>query len=127
MQADRKPVVQEGVIHMEITIELQSERIAVVHLTGKLDIFSTAEVKQRLSQTVTGGAPHLIIDLEAVVFVDSSGLAALISGLKTARLASGDLCVARPGAEIQTILEFTRLDRVISVYPTIEAALAACS
>lgn len=110
---------------MDISIETRTEQIAVVQLKGKLDIFSTSEVKQQLAQVVANGTPHLVVDLAHVDFIDSSGLTALISGLKTARLVEGDLCVARPSTEVQTILEFTRLDRVMRLFPTVEDAVAA--
>jgi anti-anti-sigma factor len=57
--------------------------------------------------------------------IDSSGLGALIGGLKAARLASGDLRLARTQAQAQTILRLTTLDRVLTSYGSAEEALAA--
>jgi anti-sigma B factor antagonist len=63
-------------------------------------------------------------DLGAVPFVDSSGLGALIGGLKAARLAGGDLRLARPAEQAAMILELTNLSRVLRAHATVEEALA---
>jgi anti-sigma B factor antagonist len=56
------------------------------------------------------------VDLSAVVFVDSAGLAALVRGLKDARLAGGDLRLVRPGAdEAMRVFRLTRFDRVFEL------------
>jgi len=93
-------------------------------MVGKLDLLSTADVKQQLTQTVHNGSPRLVAELSKVGFIDSSGLAALISGLKTARMAGGDLRLVGAGVEVRNILEFTRLDRVLHIHDTLEEALA---
>lgn len=108
---------------MEMTIETQPANIAIVHMQGKLDLLSTANVKQRLSQVVSEGSSKLVIDMSNVTFIDSSGLAALVSALKTTRLASGDLRLACLSEEARNIFEITRLDRVIQSYETVEDAI----
>ena len=57
--------------------------------------------------------------------MDSTGLGALISGLKMARLAGGDLRIAEAGEQARMILELTTLDKVIKPYATVEEALDA--
>ncbi len=110
---------------MEMTVETRPDGVAIITMVGKLDLLSTAAVKQQLTQTVHDGTPRLVIELSQVGFIDSSGLAALISGLKTARMAGGDVYLVCPGVEVRNILEFTRLDRVLQMYDSLEAALAA--
>ena len=58
-----------------------------------------------------------------VSFVDSSGLGALISGMKATRIAGGDLRIAQVGDQARLILELTTLDKVMKIYPTVEEAL----
>lgn len=110
---------------MEITVNPVSERTAVVQLRGRLDLLVAAEVKQRLSQAVNEGFKLLVVDMGEVSFVDSSGLGALIGGLKAARLAGGDLRLANVGAQAQAILELTTLNRVLRPYPNVTEALQA--
>ncbi|OAN40838.1 anti-anti-sigma factor [Chloroflexus islandicus] len=110
---------------MEITVNPVDERTAVVQLRGRLDLLVAAEVKQRLVQAVNEGFRLLVVDMSEVSFVDSSGLGALIGGLKATRLAGGDLRLASVGAQAQAILELTTLNRVLRPYPNVAEALQA--
>ena len=109
---------------MNVTVETRSDGVTVLRPSGRLDLLSAAQMKRRLAEEVAAGHPRLVIDLSDVPFIDSSGLGALIGGLKAARLAGGDLRIARPGEQVRVSLELTTLDRVLHPYPTLEAALA---
>lgn len=109
---------------MQIEVDAQGSRTAVVRLDGRLDLLSAASVKLRLAQEVADGRRQIVVDLEAVDFIDSSGLGALISGLKAARVAGGDLRIARPREQARTVLRLTTLDRVLRGYETVEEASA---
>ena len=108
---------------MEVKIDTGANGAAVLELTGRLDLLSAGEVKQQLTSTVAAGRTKVVVDLHGVTFVDSSGLGALISGLKAARLAGGDLRIARPGEQARVILSLTTLDRVMRPYDSVEEAL----
>lgn len=109
---------------MDVRVEPRLDGVAVVRLTGRLDLLSAATVKQRLLEAVAEGYRRLVVVLDTVTFIDSSGLGALIGGLKAARLAGGNLRIAQPGEQARLILELTTLDRVLRAYPTVEEALA---
>ncbi len=110
---------------MRIVVDTPADQVAVLHIEGRLDLATAAEVKKAILQAVDGGRPHVVVDLKAVPFIDSSGLGALIGGLRAARTAGGDLRIANPGPQARMILELTTLDRVLATHDTIEAALAA--
>ena len=110
---------------MEVIVDSRPGGIGVVRLIGRSDLLSAGEVRQRVAEIIAGGNRRLIVDLADVPFIDSSGLAALISGLKTARLAGGDLRIARPNDQARSVLQITRLDHVLRPYPTVEEALAS--
>lgn len=108
---------------MESTLEIHPNGVAVVKFSERLDLLNAAEAKQKLSQVVAEGHPRLIVDLKQVPFIDSSGLGALIGGLKAARLAGGDLRLACVGEQARVVLQLTTLDRVLRPYVTVEEAL----
>ena len=110
---------------MEISAERRDGGVTVVRPEGRLDLLSAAELKRLLVEEVGAGQNRLVVDLMGVTFIDSSGLGALIGGLKAARTAGGNLRLARAGEQALTILELTTLDRELRPYPTVEAALAA--
>ncbi len=109
---------------MELTVEVRAGGIGLLRPTGRLDLLWSTELRQRFAQVVAEGTPRLVVDLGEVSFVDSSGLAALISGLKAARLAGGDLRIARANDQVRSVLTITSLDRVLRPYATVDEATA---
>lgn len=99
--------------------------IEVVPLSGRLDYQNAQEVRQQLLEIVSSGNNRLVIDLTTVDFIDSSGLGALVGGLKAARAAGGGLVLASPQDQARMVLALTTLDRLLKYHPTIEEAEAA--
>ncbi|MBC7590775.1 MAG: STAS domain-containing protein [Salinibacterium sp.] len=62
------------------------------------------------------------VDLSDVDFIDSSGLGALIGGLKAARQAGGDLRIAAPNEQVRLVLQLTNMERVLTAYPAASSA-----
>jgi anti-anti-sigma factor len=110
---------------MDVAVDLRPDGAAVVRLIGRLDLTSAAAVKQQLTRSIAEGHRVVVVDLDGVTFIDSSGLGALISGLKAARFQKRELRIARPGEQARVVLELTALDRILPPYPTLEEALAA--
>jgi anti-sigma B factor antagonist len=98
---------------------------AVIKPKGRLTMVSTAGLRSLVAETVAGGQNHLVIDLSETEFIDSSGLGALVAGLKSARQAGGDLRIARPSDQVRTVLELTNLDRVLRPAASIRDAFGA--
>ena len=90
---------------------------AVIALEGRLTAPSVPRLRSAISELVDAGSIRMVID-----FVDSSGLGALIGGLKSARLAGGDLRIAGVTEPVRRVLKLTNLDRVLREYDTVEAA-----
>ena len=62
---------------MRVTAERQDADIAILHLDGRLDLVSAATVKSEILKMVNDGHPRVVVDLQGVPFIDSSGLGAL--------------------------------------------------
>jgi anti-sigma B factor antagonist len=92
---------------------------------GRLDAFSAQEVKAELEELVQAGHVELIVCLREVPFIDSSGLAALVSGLKATRQAGGTLKLAHLCDQARTVFRLTLLERVFEIYADAEEALAS--
>jgi anti-sigma B factor antagonist len=99
------------------------ERVTVLEPKGRLDQASALDFREHVKRLVDAGVSQLVVDLGDVSFVDSTGLGAIISGLKRARQVGGDLRIARPQQEVRTLLELTSLDRVLRPYRSLEEAL----
>jgi anti-sigma B factor antagonist len=93
----------------------------VVALRGELDVADAASVVTALTEFA---APEhqVIVDLEDLEFIDSSGLYALVRAREHARRAGGDLLLAAPQQQILRVLALTRLIEVFTVYACVEEA-----
>ncbi|MCW2606734.1 MAG: anti-sigma factor antagonist, possible RsbV [Frankiales bacterium] len=108
---------------IEFSTDRRPDGSAVVASTGRLDMVAAPQLRALVTETVTSGSPRVVVDLEGTSFIDSSGLGALIAGLKTARQAGGDLRIARAGEQVRMVLELTQMHTVLRPYETVEAAL----
>jgi anti-sigma B factor antagonist len=95
----------------------------VVALDGELDLVDAADVAAALV-TVTASDPEIIMDLAALEFIDSSGVAALVRGRTHARHAGGDLLLAAPQQPVLRVLALTGLADNFSVHASVEEAAA---
>jgi anti-sigma B factor antagonist len=96
---------------------------AVIRVEPRLTMVNAAALRAAVAQAVGAGRSTVVLDLDACEFMDSSGLGAIIGGLKVARQAGGDLRLARVTAQVATVLELTNLDRVLRPYGSVEEAL----
>jgi anti-sigma B factor antagonist len=110
-----------------VSLEVQTRQVdsgvTVVAPSGRLDVAGAPALKAAIGDAVKTGAPRLIIDMEGVSFVDSTGLGSVIAALKLVRSSKGDLRLAAPNQQVRVVLELTTLDRVFAYYPTVEDAL----
>ena len=109
------------------TIELVGD-VYIVTLRGEIDAFTAPSLRDDLRHLVEDtGAVSVIVDLEAVVFLDSSALGALVGMLRRLRERDGELRIVQPSTAAARIFELTGLDAVLDLYPDRAAALSAAS
>ena len=90
----------------------------------RIDIEVAGDLRAELLRLIESGRSNLVVDLEGVSFIDSSGLGALVSGIKAIRMSGvgGDIRLANSRASVIELLEVIRLNRVFSTYPSVELA-----
>lgn len=109
---------------MEHAVREHVLRIIIVAPTGRIDAFSVQPWRDRFEQHLAAGETHFVIDLSDVTFLDSAGMAALVSLLKRSREAGGDVRLVWPVAEgARRILDLTKLDRVFRMASSVEETL----
>jgi anti-sigma B factor antagonist len=104
-----------------------SPRRVLITCAGRLNAASAPGLKARMHELVGLGHIELVCDLSAVSFLDSSGLAALVSGLKSTREVGGWIKLAGMNPLVRNIFALTKLERVFESYPDVEAALSSDS
>ena len=111
-----------------MSLDLQTRQtekgVTVIAPSGRLDVTGAPALRTAIAEAVKDGPMRIVIDMEAVTFVDSTGLGSVIAGLKLVRSSKGDLRLAAPNQQVRVVLELTTLDRVFPYYATVEEALA---
>lgn len=107
---------------MEIIHNHIGDDIYVVKLNGALNARSSEEAKQTFKDLSNKGGQQIIVDLTDVPFIDSSGLAALVSGLKTFGGEAKNLRLAAPQSQAKLLFELTMFDRVFHIYQSVDEA-----
>jgi anti-sigma B factor antagonist len=97
--------------------------VAVIRPQGRLTMVHAADLREVVAQVIADGRTRIVVDLGDCQFMDSSGLGAVIGGLKAARQAGGDLRIAALQPQVMTVLQLTNLDRVLRPYGTVGEAL----
>jgi anti-sigma B factor antagonist len=99
-------------------------RWVVLSVSGEVDVATAPQLRERLVDLVGEGHAHLILDLNEVGFLDSTGLGVIVGCLKRARGNDGDLVIVCDQRSILKVLEITGLTAVFQLHPTVEGALA---
>jgi anti-sigma B factor antagonist len=101
--------------------------LAVLHLEGRFDAHEVPQVRSALTDVVQSGRSRLVVNLAGVSFIDSSGLASLVQGMKRCREAGGDLLLCELRQPVRIIFELTRLDKAFGIFESQTQALEAAA
>lgn len=92
----------------------------LLRLSGEVDLSWSQEVRAAVLAALQQ-APTVGVDLSAVSYIDSSGIAALVEGLQGARARGGRFALVAVSDQVKAVLELARLDRVFELVPGCEA------
>src|SRR3954447_2372573 len=95
----------------------------VVAVTGEIDLFTAPEFKLRVSAPIDAGRTHVVIDLTATTFIDSSSLGVLIGAHRRLRRQGGRLVVVCTSDAIAKTFRITGLDSVFTIVGSLEEAV----
>jgi anti-anti-sigma factor len=90
----------------------------LVVLVGEMDIVTTAEYRRRLSGLGTDERRHVVIDIEGLAFVDSSGINALVQSVRSLESRGCTAVLAAPSKAARRVLEMARVADVVRVAET---------
>ena len=112
-----------------MNFDVQTERVDdstyVIALTGEVDLYTAPEFKQQLLDVISQGGKEVIVDFSNTTFIDSTTLGVLVGGVKRLRSSDGQLSLVCNDRNITKIFEITGLDRVFTIHPTRDEAVAA--
>jgi len=110
---------------MELGLEVTERGSwAVLAVAGEVDVATVPRLREQLHSLVAQGQHHIVLDLEAVDFLDSTGLGVLVGALKRVRTNGGELALVCTQSRIRKVFEVTGLTKVFSLYDSVDEAVA---
>ncbi|HEX3812180.1 MAG TPA: STAS domain-containing protein [Mycobacteriales bacterium] len=110
---------------MELSLRADDDSpVTVLEVGGEVDAYSAPTLGARISEIVASGQKQLVVDLNGVEFIDSTGLGVLVGGFNEAREAGGRLDLVCAVERVLKLLRITGLNDVFTITSTVSEALA---
>jgi anti-sigma B factor antagonist len=104
----------------------QQGTTTILDLTGDITLFNSPEIRKALiAELKERRVPYLLVNMLGVPYIDSSGVASLVEGLKISRDLNSRFAMYGLSKSARTVLELTHLLRVFEVHQTEQEALEA--
>jgi len=103
----------------------QQDGWAVLAVTGEVDVATAPRLREQLIELVNDGQHRIVVDLEGVDFLDSTGLGVLVGALKRVRTCDGELALVCTESRILKVFEITGLTKVFPIHRSVDEAVAA--
>lgn len=104
---------------MEMDLHIQVRKnsdIPVIDLTGEVDAYTSARFREMMIEIIEDGGVSLIVNMARVEYIDSSGLGALVGGLKRASEHGGRILIVCDRPQVRKVFEITGLEKVFPLY-----------
>jgi anti-sigma B factor antagonist len=118
-----------GRMALEESVDLKLDHhnkddIEIVDVEGEIDVYTAPRLRELLIDLVNNGNYQLIVNMEKVEFLDSTGLGVLVGGLKRVRAHDGSLDLVCTQERILKIFRITGLTKVFGIHDTVDEAIA---
>lgn len=111
---------------MDLSLQTRTEGDrTVVTVGGEIDVYTAPKLREQLVELVSNGSYDIVVDMEQVEFLDSTGLGVLVGGLKRVRAHEGSLRLVCTQERILKIFRITGLTKVFPIHASVEEAVAA--
>lgn len=106
---------------MDLTLaEHEQPPFHVIKVVGEIDVYTAPKLREVIVAAIDKGNKKLIVDIEAVAFLDSTGLGVLVGALKKVRADNGSLDIICTSDRLLRIFSITGLDKVFGIYASID-------
>ena len=115
-------------VSMDLGLDVTKQNgAAVLRVSGEVDVATAPRLREQVVSLVGDGERRIVVDLEVVDFIDSTGLGVLVGALKRVRTHGGELVIVCTQPRLLKVFEITGLVRVFELHDTVNAATAAGS
>jgi anti-sigma B factor antagonist len=113
---------------VDLSLSTRAERgRTVVEVTGEIDVYTAPKLREQLAELVDAGRHDIVVDMQGVEFLDSTGLGVLVGGLKRVKQHDGSMNLVCTQERILKIFRITGLTKVFPIHDSVAAAVASDS
>ena len=109
---------------MEIQKKTEGD-IVILSISGELDLYNAPELKDSFQALIEEKKYKIIIDLDRVSYIDSSGIGALISSYSNLKKFQGQLRICNIAGTVKKVFELTKLTTFFQMDDTLENSISA--
>lgn len=109
---------------LQVTSRNEGDGVVVVP-AGDIDLTGSPTLREELKRVSNTRPARVVVDLAAVPYMDSSGVATLVEALQIAKKNKGKLVLCNLQDRVRSIFEIARLETVFTIAPTLDAAMKA--
>ncbi|HEX9093219.1 MAG TPA: STAS domain-containing protein [Coriobacteriia bacterium] len=108
-------------MELDVSIDRTGNECAV-SVSGEIDVYTSPILRERLIEAMDGGCDRIVVSLDGVGFIDSSGLGVLVGALRRVKEREGELILVCGREQILKVFRITGLDRVFPIVATPDEA-----
>ena len=108
---------------MEINIEELENNTSIIKLIGDIDVYTSPDLKYAITSQIDFGAKRIIIDMEDVYYIDSSGIGVFISALGELKKRNGKIGIVKITENVRKVFELTKITSFLPIFMTVSDAL----
>jgi anti-sigma B factor antagonist len=111
-----------------VDLSLETRQVGdrtVVTVGGEIDVYTAPKLRDKITELVNAGHHTILVDMEQVEFLDSTGLGVLVGGLKKVRAQQGSMELICSQDRLLKIFRITGLAKVFTIHDSEDSALGA--
>lgn len=108
---------------MNIDVREIDDDIAILDVDGDIDLYSASDLRDSVFEQIDIGKTKVIINLENVTYIDSSGIGTLITSLSKIKKINGKMCIINVYDSVKKVFELTKLTTFFKIYANENEAL----
>lgn len=100
-----------------------SHDVVIFDINGEIDLYNSSNIKDKLRDYLEKSYKKVIINLDRVTYIDSSGIGSLISSQSTLKKINGALRIINIHDSVKRVFELTKLTSFFKIYEDEESAM----
>ena len=108
---------------MEISVKELDNNVVILRLFGDIDVYTSSDLKDAIFMQMDIGAKKIIVDMEDVYYIDSSGIGVFISALGAFKKVNGKICIIKITETVTKVFDLTKITRFFPIFTSETEAL----